>query len=187
MLHSTICDLQFLSLLILSTLQLGSFLTISLKVSGSRPQAQITMPRLPKLIMDSGTSSQISALSIFHTFQTLLLVALLTNTIAAALPSSDITTRQPPASVYPETCEEIELCLFPDPNNCHNFIQCAADVLGTIEYILPCPLTFNGQLEWNQDKKECVKPKDSTCPTMRRRGRDDSDTTAFSSPEIVQH
>ena len=142
---------------------LEASLTIPLKPSGSRPQDQATMPRLPKLIMHFGASSQISTLSIFRTFQILLLVALSTNIIAAALPSSDITTRPPLRPCARENAKESKLCLFPDPNNCHNFIQCVADGLGTIEYILPCPLAFNRQLEWTQDKKECVEPKGSTC------------------------
>ncbi|KAF7334978.1 Carbohydrate-binding module family 14 protein [Mycena venus] len=52
-------------------------------------------------------------------------------------------------------------CLYANPNNCNTFIRCIANADGTgTPVVLPCLL----ELEWNDNKKECDFPENSTCP-----------------------
>jgi hypothetical protein len=52
-------------------------------------------------------------------------------------------------------------CLYPNPANCNSFIQCVPQPDGSGKpVVMPCP----AGLEWNDNKKECDYPQDSTCP-----------------------
>ncbi len=52
-------------------------------------------------------------------------------------------------------------CLYPNPANCNSFIQCVPQPDGSGKpQVMPCP----ARLEWNDNKKECDWPQDSTCP-----------------------
>ena len=53
-------------------------------------------------------------------------------------------------------------CLYPDPDSCQKFIQCEVNsdgVTGT-----PVERDCPHGLQWNDNKKECDYPEDSTCP-----------------------
>jgi hypothetical protein len=51
--------------------------------------------------------------------------------------------------------------LYPNPDNCNSFIQCVPQPDGSGKpQVMPCP----DGLEWNNNKKECDWPQDSTCP-----------------------
>ncbi|CAO3609003.1 unnamed protein product [Cunninghamella echinulata] len=52
-------------------------------------------------------------------------------------------------------------CTYPHPHNCDQFIVCEVNKDGTAARPITkdCP----AGLEWNDNKKECDWPKDSTC------------------------
>ncbi|KAK6835440.1 hypothetical protein RU639_001853 [Aspergillus parasiticus] len=67
----------------------------------------------------------------------------------------------PEEDVAATKCAGPKDCLYPEPYNCDQFIRCEVNDDGiTIQAITKdCPVG----LEWNDKKKECVWPKDSTC------------------------
>ena len=59
-------------------------------------------------------------------------------------------------------CNGPKDCLYPNPDTCNTFIQCEVNsdgVTGT-PVVRDCP----AGLEWNDNKKECDYPANSTCP-----------------------
>jgi hypothetical protein len=60
-------------------------------------------------------------------------------------------------------CKGQKDCLYPNPESCDSFIQCVPQSDGSgIPQEMPCP----AGLEWNDTKKECDWPEDSTCPNI---------------------
>lgn len=57
-------------------------------------------------------------------------------------------------------CKGPKDCLYPNTKNCDRFIQCNDAGLA---YDMPCPLGFNGNLHWNDAKKECDYPENAGC------------------------
>ncbi|CAF0748834.1 unnamed protein product [Adineta steineri] len=54
-------------------------------------------------------------------------------------------------------------CLYPNPQDCNSYIHCEvnADQVTGAPAFTYCPAS----LEWNDNKKECDWPENSTCPT----------------------
>ena len=61
-------------------------------------------------------------------------------------------------------CRGPKDCLYPNPESCNNFIQCSinADGVTGTPVVMPCA-PANPALEWNDNKKECDYPDNSTC------------------------
>jgi hypothetical protein len=57
-------------------------------------------------------------------------------------------------------CKGPKDCHYSHPSNCSSFVHC--DSYGNA-YRMPCP----SDLEWNDEDKECVDPKKSTCQSNR--------------------
>lgn len=63
-------------------------------------------------------------------------------------------------------------CLYPNPTSCNTFIQCTVNpdgVTGT-PVVMPCP----AGLEWNDSRKECDWPANSTCKNIAQEVVDDA-------------
>ena len=58
-------------------------------------------------------------------------------------------------------CLGLKDCLYPNPNNCNTFIKCLATSDKGTAVVIPCPIG----LQWNDNKKQCEYPEESTCPT----------------------
>jgi hypothetical protein len=82
-----------------------------------------------------------------------------TPTDAPTTPSSEFVC--PEEDIANTGCKGPKDCLYPNPENCVTFIQCVPQPDGSGKpQVMPCP----AGLEWNDIKKECDWPKDSTCP-----------------------
>jgi hypothetical protein len=66
----------------------------------------------------------------------------------------------PRADIVNTGCKGPKDCLYPNPNNCNSFIQCVPQPDGSGKpQLMPCP----ADLKWNDNKKQCDWPQDSTC------------------------
>ncbi|CAK9254422.1 unnamed protein product [Sphagnum jensenii] len=80
-------------------------------------------------------------------------------TDASTTPSSGFVC--PEEDIADTGCKGPTDCLYPNPENCNSFIQCVPQPDGSGEpVVMPCP----AGLEWNDNKKQCDYPPDSTCP-----------------------
>ena len=59
-------------------------------------------------------------------------------------------------------CKGPKDCLYPDPDSCEKFIRCELNADGVTGRPVErdCPTG----LQWNDNKKECGDPEESTCP-----------------------
>ncbi|USW54951.1 Putative chitin binding domain-containing protein [Septoria linicola] len=89
-----------------------------------------------------------------------LLISLAALTALASGQGTDFTC--PSADISSTRCMGPKDCLYPDPNSCEGYIQCApADETYTtgLIYHMPCP----AGLLWNDVQKWCDWPENATC------------------------
>ncbi|KFY76433.1 hypothetical protein V499_03934 [Pseudogymnoascus sp. VKM F-103] len=72
-------------------------------------------------------------------------------------PSADFTSGK---------CKGQNGCMYPEPKNCRNYIQCdwRADGKTVVVTQKGCPNSADGYLEWNDKEKKCDSQENSTCP-----------------------
>lgn len=81
---------------------------------------------------------------------------------ALSFPGSAAAFHCPEEDIISTQCLGPKDCLYTNPNSCSTFIQCTVNpggLTGT-PVVMPCPVG----LEWNDNKKECDWPQNSTCP-----------------------
>lgn len=68
----------------------------------------------------------------------------------------------PPEDIAETGCQGPKDCHYPHPKNCNQFIHCEvnADGVSGRPTVKDCP----ANLQWNDNKKECDYPAQSTCP-----------------------
>lgn len=88
--------------------------------------------------------------------------------LAATNPYNPICAAHQP-EILTTGCKGPKDCIYPDPDNCSTYIACVpTDEAGNAyAQVMPCP----AGLEWNDGKKWCDYPAQSTCPRDTKKGK----------------